>query len=110
MGAHNIADHGTGRTMGEAYRDAVESSEYMHGHDSYNGTISTTGGFRDMSRKLGARQTDAAIERWFDDAWNNTDKWGKVWGAELSLAQSKKREPTLKRGHRVYIFAGWGAS
>lgn len=47
MGSHDFGNiyRGTG-TVEEAYRDVVDEALSMHGHDPYNGTISTTSGVR----------------------------------------------------------------
>ena len=45
MGAQDFVTEAWGRTPTEAYRLAVEDALYQYGHDPYNGTISTTGGY-----------------------------------------------------------------
>ena len=48
MGATQFKTRSTGKTVEEAYRRACEIAEDEYGHqDGYNGTISTTDGFRD---------------------------------------------------------------
>lgn len=48
MGAHDFMDGGVGRTCADAYREACDAATYQHGHDAYNGTISTTNGAREI--------------------------------------------------------------
>ena len=60
MGATQFKQRNTGKTASEAYRKACEIAEEEYGHqDGYNGTISTTAGFRD--------ETDAYNKSKFDD-------------------------------------------
>ena len=48
MGATQFRERGTGKTAQEAYKKLCEIAEDEYGHqDGYNGTISTTDGFRD---------------------------------------------------------------
>ena len=48
MGVTQFKERGTGKTAHEVYRKLCEIAEDEYGHqDGYNGTISTTDGFRD---------------------------------------------------------------
>ena len=48
MGATQFKTRSTGKTAEEAYRKACDAAEEEYGHqEGYNGTISTTAGFRD---------------------------------------------------------------
>lgn len=48
MGATQFKEISTGKTADEAYNKACEEAEAEYGHqDGYNGTISTTNGFKD---------------------------------------------------------------
>jgi hypothetical protein len=40
---------------------------------------------------------------WHDEAWDNTDKWGEVWGAKTNKVTENSTEKNL------YLFAGWAA-
>lgn len=51
MGACSFYNSGRGRSMKQVYNDLVEEAEREYGHDSYNGTISTTGGFHDITNE-----------------------------------------------------------
>ena len=62
MGATQFKTRNTGRTAEEAYRRACEIAEDEYGHqEGYNGTISTTHGFRD--------ETEAYKKSKFDDVY-----------------------------------------
>ena len=45
MGGCDFTTVSFGKDAGDAYANAVREAEYERGHDPYNGTISTTGGF-----------------------------------------------------------------
>lgn len=104
MGAHNFSDRATGKTASEAYDECVKRAEYESGHDSYNGTISTTSGFK--MGKLDGKATDAAIRRWESAALDRTEKWGPCECLELPRSHAKG----APRGHRKFLFVGWAAS
>lgn len=46
MGAIGFETTATGKSAKEAYKSAVDDALYEFGHDGYNGTISTTNGYR----------------------------------------------------------------
>ena len=51
MGAIDQNELAVGRykNASEAYNSLVETAEYEYGHDGYNGTISTSDGFFDIT-------------------------------------------------------------
>jgi hypothetical protein len=62
MGATQFKERGTGKTAQEAYKKLCEIAEDEYGHqEGYNGTISTTPGFRD--------ETEAYNKSKFDDVY-----------------------------------------
>jgi len=70
MGACQFKERGTGKTAQEVYRKLCEIAEEEYGHqDGYNGTISTTDGFRDeteLYNKSKFNDTSAYIHNRFD--------------------------------------------
>jgi hypothetical protein len=52
MGAHDFTTTSLGKSPADAYNRASEEALYEYGHDAYNGTISTTNGFVDVSKEL----------------------------------------------------------
>ena len=132
MGAHNLSDRAVGKTMREAYDSAVSNAEYNHGHDPYNGTISTTEGFTDKTReltKLMARKREGSvkftvnvgngfgfkqIDKHFKDM--TEDEWHKQcvndWEEEAWDNTEKWEEvwgALSNKKTNLYIFAGWAA-
>jgi len=62
MGATQFKERSIGKTASEAYRTACEIAEEEYGsQEGYNGTISTTSGFRD--------ETEAYAKSKFDDVY-----------------------------------------
>jgi hypothetical protein len=64
MGACEFYLSGRGRTLREAYSDAVDAAETEYGQDSYNGTISTTHNCNDITKefKASGKQLNSFIE------------------------------------------------
>jgi hypothetical protein len=59
MGACQFKSRYSGKTAEEAYNRACEEAEQEYGHqDGYNGTISTTNGFRDETEMYGKSKFD----------------------------------------------------
>ena len=59
MGACQFKSRYSGRTAEEAYQSACDEAEQEYGHqDGYNGTISTTHGFRDETEMYGKSKFD----------------------------------------------------
>ena len=78
MGATQFKERSTGKTAEEAYRRACEEAEEEYGHqEGYNGTISTTHGFRDETeayKKSKFNDVSAYIRDRFDShAMNKRD-------------------------------------
>ena len=105
MGSHTFSNVGYAKTADEAYSDLCEQARWEHGHDPYNGTISTTIGF--TVKPLGQKRfTEAAIDRWYEQAIDNTDKHTPCWCLELPKTKAKGRG----RGVKAFLFVGWANS
>ena len=53
MGACSFVSRGSGKTMKKAYQDLCESAIDFYGYqEGYNGTISTTGGYSDVTSRF----------------------------------------------------------
>jgi hypothetical protein len=103
MGASSFITAGTGKTAETAYRKLVSKMEKAYGNDGYNGTISTTSGFVDLTHIAPAFQSEADLYAWADDflmdnnlcAKYRIDKFGKC-----GVIQTDKDE---------FTFFGWAA-
>lgn len=59
MGATTFQTKSTGKTIKEAYNSARENAEEEYGHqEGYNGTISTTTGYRDVTEEFNKSKYD----------------------------------------------------
>ena len=69
MGASFFKTSYRGTSLSEAYKNAIEDAEHEYGHDSYNGTISTTDGVLDRTKEFKAsgkslsEYIDSQVER-----------------------------------------------
>lgn len=114
MGATTFQNSMGGPKMNAAlaYRTLCDAAIDFNGSDSYNGTISTTSGFR-MVEKTG-RKFQATIDAILDNENSDIDKWGPAGCIELTgaeLQRWKKHNPGVKgrRNVRAFIFFGWAA-
>ena len=83
MGATNSAVSCDGDSIKEAYDKAVESAVYNEGHDIYNGTISTTEGFKEVECPEGwVEFSKEERYKFLDELWERDDceKWGPALG------------------------------
>lgn len=75
MGAHGFVEFHPGPDCAAAYRAACEQALYEHGHDGYNGTISTTDG---VSVVQATPLPQAVAERLAESKLEQFSKWGPV--------------------------------
>ena len=83
MGASLIEVRGQGSSITDAYKSVVEDAIYEHGNDSYNGTISTTNGVKDVTKQF--RSFGKSISEFVDYVYENDQlqKWGNALGVCL---------------------------
>lgn len=110
MGACTFETFGAGKDFQDAYKNAVEAALYEHGHDSYNGTISTTSNPKnktDEFPRYGTKACRTKIEKSLDtDAMS---KW-ECWGIEITgkaLKEYRKRHGLERKRIKVFLFFGW---
>ena len=72
MGAEAFITRQRGMNASEAYTHAVEAAESEHGRDAYNGTISTTTSFRDVTTDF--RKSKKERRQFIDDILDNAGK------------------------------------
>ena len=72
MGAEAFITRQRGMTASEAYTHAVEAAESEFGRDAYNGTISTTTSFRDVTADF--RKSKKDRHQFIDDMLYNAGK------------------------------------
>lgn len=59
MGACAFRNSGRGKSARDVFRELQEEAISEYGHDSYNGTISTVNGFRDLTEEWKKSKKDA---------------------------------------------------
>ena len=115
MGATNFSITKVAKTPKEAYKKAVEGAEYEHGHDGYNGTISTTEGyyFFDEHPRWGTKKFDDWENKILSKDYGPVKKWGACGCVEVKgkTAKEIKEVNGLKgrKGLKVWYFFGWAA-
>lgn len=114
MGAHTFGTTigGKGVDAKQAYSLAVTAAHYEHGHDPYNGTISTTEGF--VMIDPGKRQIgNVADDVCMGTIKSDVRKWGPAGCIELKGKALKDwRAGNNLKGTRAraFHFFGWAAS
>jgi len=92
MGASSFYTVTEAENAGQAYKTLVQEALYQYGQDPYNGTISTTNGFKMIAIKPDETPRDICLR-----AEDLAEKWG-----DCCCWQDPKR-PDL------WHFAGWAA-
>jgi hypothetical protein len=103
MGACQFKVRSTGKTADEAYRKACDDAEEEYGHqEGYNGTISTTPGFKD--------ETEAYKKSKFDDVYayirNRFDTMNKYDCSAICLCQPVGNNNKIKTQVEHIVEAG----
>lgn len=78
MGACSFTTSAYGKSMSEAYNNAVEDATHEYGNDAYNGTISTTRGCRDVTAEY--KRSGKSLNQYINDSIDNFNKWGACGG------------------------------
>lgn len=78
MGACSFTTSSYGKSMSEAYNNAVEDATYEYGADAYNGTISTTHGCKDVTAEF--KRSGKSLNQFINDNIEKCQKWGSAWG------------------------------
>lgn len=76
MGACNFIEFKAAGNVKEAFLELVSEAEWEHGHDPYNGTISTTG-LRSGYKRIADEWSEEAREKAIAAA--EEDDWGEKW-------------------------------
>jgi len=113
MGAHDCSVLKVGRykSAETAYKSAVEDAHWEHGHDGYNGTISTSNGFRIITNH--PRYNTEKFWKFYDYKLDDTkfNKWNCIEFKGAVLKKVKEEEGYKgKRNIRAFYFWGLAAS
>jgi hypothetical protein len=105
MGSTTFYHKRTAPNMKEAYNQLVEDAIDEYGNDAYNGTISTTNGFVDVTKKFkdSGKKLSVFIES-AEDVMDKRDCWGIcVLEPKLNTNKIKSQvELVLQVGRRVW--------
>jgi hypothetical protein len=120
MGATNFGDTIMIKgNMRDAYNELRDEALWECGHDAYNGTISTTSGYRDITSdapRYGTKAFDKFEDKVIDNDLFGIGKWDNCVGVEISkntaLYKKMKERRGLKgrKGYRAFYFFGWCAT
>jgi hypothetical protein len=118
MGAVNFTKLTVGqyKDAAEAYNTLVAEAKHTYGHDGYNGTISTTDGFYNLTAEapaFGSKAWDAWVEQLFASE-KYIQKWGtcvcvQITGAALKKLKAEAGIKPGERGNRAFVFIGIAA-
>lgn len=94
MGARDFRDSSKIADVAKAYDECVRQALFEYGHDGYNGTISTTSGYKVFSATpVTPQEAEAIIERELE----NLNKWDACGAIAISDAgEGPKRKVTRK--------------
>ena len=115
MGAHDFSTTKIAKTPREAYKEAVKGALYEHGHDGYNGTISTTDDyyFFDEHPRWGTKKFDDWENKILSKEDGPIQKWVACGCVEIKGKAAKEIKEVNglkgKRGLKVFYFFGWAA-
>lgn len=73
MGASWFQINARGKSLSDAYNTAKEVAEHENGHDSYNGTISTTHYCEDLTKNFKA--SGKSMAEFIDKQMDRIEKW-----------------------------------
>tara|TARA_R100001594_G_scaffold142999_1_gene190520 strand:+ start:466 stop:807 length:342 start_codon:yes stop_codon:yes gene_type:complete len=109
MGAHDctVLKIGRYRDANEAYAEAVVEAENQYGWDGYNGTISTSEGFKIIKKH--PRYGTKAWEKFADKTIEGT-KW-KAWNCieiKGAILKRMKEQQGYKDKRNIKAFYFWG--
>mgnify|MGYP003146508580 FL=1 len=113
MGAHesNVIKVGRYKSAETAYKSAVEDAHWEHGHSGYNGTISTSSGFRMITNH--PRYGTKKFWKFYEDKLYDTKfaKWNCIEITGSMLKRIKEEEGYKgKRNIKAFYFWGLAAS
>ena len=115
MGAEAFITRQRGMNASEAYTQAVQEAESEHGRDAYNGTISTTTSFRDVTADF--RKSKKERRQFIDNMLENAGKRDCYVIEEESPIKNTNKiksvvEHTVVKGTskwelRYNVYTGW---
>ena len=109
MGAHCQQDFAIGKFKNakEAYKKLVKDAEHDFGHSGYNGTISTSNGFKMVTEH--PRYATKKFWKFVDDTMDGTkfSRWNCIEFKGATLKRIKE-ESNHKGKKNIKVFFLWG--
>jgi len=100
MGACSFTTSRRAKTMSEAYRIACDDANDEYGHqEGYNGTISTTSGFMDVTNEFKRSKKD--LNKFINDNIDRGEKRGRCLGICLEEAKANTNKIKTQVEHIV---------
>jgi len=96
MGGNTFYQIGKGRTVEEAFRNAVEQAQYENGHGGYTGTLAEKHSYVVITLPEGIEARDYATLLIDKDDERIEDKWGPAGALPIGLFE--------------WLFFGWANS
>ena len=100
MGAETFYEKIKSNSMTQGYRDAVENAQFEAGHDSYNGTISTTSGYKDVTNDF--KRSNLSLDKFIDLNIDKCQKWGNAWGICITEPKTNSNKIKTQVEHKVF--------
>jgi hypothetical protein len=85
--------------MSDTYNGLVADAIHEYGNDTYNGTISTTNGCRDVTAEF--KRSGKSISDFIHDNIEKCQKWGSAWGVCIEEPITNKGKVKSKVEHIV---------
>lgn len=110
MGAQTFITWGYGKTLKDAYQNAVEEARDYYGEDPYNGTISTTYGCTEKRNVVDSNGnwTKTKEKQALKVAYELLDHLEKRECVGIDLGKVSNRI-THHNGWHKFLFVGWAA-
>lgn len=106
MGSAVIQQLGRNKTAIKAFDALVEADQYNNGHDYDTGTIGCASHSFHMHPLDQKRFTKKALDRWIDDAIENTGKYDALRCIQIPKT-CKFAAHSTQRGVQTFLFVGW---
>ena len=99
MGASSFTTTSYGKSITDAYNNAVADAVSEYGTDRYNGTISTTNGCKDVTSEF--KRSGKDIRTFINDNIEKCSKWGDAWGVCIEEPITNKNKIKSQVEHIV---------
>jgi hypothetical protein len=99
MGATTFEIKYRANSLSEAYNNASSDAREEYGNDSYNGTISTTSGVKDVTNEF--KRSGLSLSKFVDKNIDRAEKWGNCLGICIKKPKANPNKVKSKVEHVV---------